>query len=111
MWMRTFADVQLIFLRPSLPIVLMMLCVTASSYSTARGDDVRWKRIKLDEQFRSEGVAAADINRDGLTDVFAGDVWYEAPDWKVHALRPVGNFVAGQGYSNSFVNSSLVVLL
>ncbi|MDA0832386.1 MAG: VCBS repeat-containing protein [Planctomycetota bacterium] len=73
-------------------------------FSPVRADDLQWKRIKLDERFRSEGVAAADINHDGLTDVFAGDVWYEAPEWKVHALRPVGNFVAGQGYSNSFVN-------
>lgn len=65
---------------------------------------VDWKRIKLDDAFRSEGAAAADVNKDGLMDVFAGDVWYEAPDWKVHAIRNVGKFVAGKGYSNSFVN-------
>ncbi len=82
----------------------LALAVALHACTTTYADEVKFKRIKLDERFRSEGVAAADINHDDLTDVFAGDVWYEAPEWKVHALRPVGNFVAGQGYSNSFVN-------
>ena len=43
-------------------------------------DDDNWVRIKLDERFRSEGVAAADVNNDGTPDVIAGDVWYEAPN-------------------------------
>ena len=42
-------------------------------------DDNNWLRVKLDERFRSEGVAAADLNKDGTPDVIAGDVWYEAP--------------------------------
>jgi hypothetical protein len=64
--------------------------------------EVSWERIKLDERFRSEGVA--DVNHDGLNDVLAGDVWYAAPDWKVHEIRKPGDFVAGVGYSNSFIN-------
>lgn len=66
--------------------------------------DDGWERIKLDGEFRSEGVAAADINHDGKIDVVAADVWYEAPDWKMHAFRPVGKFKAGVGYSQSFAN-------
>ena len=72
--------------------------------------DNNWQRIKLDVRFRSEGVAVADFNNDGRNDIVAGDVWYEAPEklgqdgWKIHEIRPVGNFVAGQGYSNSFCN-------
>ncbi len=42
-------------------------------------DDDNWVRIKLDERFRSEGVAAADVNQDGTPDVIAGDLWYEGP--------------------------------
>ena len=32
-------------------------------------DDPNWIRIRLDERFRSEGVAAADLNGDGVADV------------------------------------------
>ncbi len=77
---------------------------TANAASTSVQREVKWKRIQLDAAFRSEGVAAADLNHDGKNDVVAGDVWYAAPDWKMHAFRPVGKFVAGKGYSNSFCN-------
>ncbi|MEQ9411465.1 MAG: VCBS repeat-containing protein [Fuerstiella sp.] len=80
-------------------------------------DDDGWIRITLDERFRSEGVAGADLNNDGRPDVAAGDVWYEAPaidspgytdgsNWKLHEIRMPGDFVAGKGYSNSFVNNA-----
>ena len=66
--------------------------------------NVSWKRIQLDAAFRSEGVAAADVNHDGAMDVLAGDVWYAAPKWTMHEIRKPGKFVAGKGYSNSFCN-------
>ena len=82
--------------------------------ATYAEDDGNWIRIKLDERFRSEGVAAADLNKDGAIDVIAGDVWYEAPTndytdgskWKLHEIREPGDFVAGKGYSQSFANSA-----
>ncbi len=53
-----------------------------------RGDSpVTWKKIVLDRSFRSEGVAVADVNKDGKPDILIGDVWFEAPDWKMHVLR------------------------
>lgn len=66
--------------------------------------DENWTRIKLDDAFRSEGVAAGDFNKDGKLDVAAGDVWYEAPEWKMHAFRPVGTYKPAEGYSKSFAN-------
>ena len=33
---------------------------------------------------RSEGVAVADVNKDGKMDILTGEFWYEAPDWKTH---------------------------
>jgi hypothetical protein len=82
----------------SLLVLFGVLC------SCADGADVKWKRIKLDDRFRSEGVAAADVNKDGKMDVIAGDVWYEAPSWTMHEIRKPGSYVAGKGYSNSFAN-------
>jgi hypothetical protein len=66
--------------------------------------DIAWERQQLDAAFRSEGVAAADVNHDGKVDVLAGDVWYEAPSWKMHEIRTPGKHVAGVGYSTSFAN-------
>lgn len=96
------------FLRAS--VCGMLLCGTLCGQQP----DPDWYRIKLDERFRSEGVAAADINRDGRMDVVAGDVWYAAPEvgseawrsgrWKQGTIRTPGEFVAGKGYSRSFVN-------
>jgi hypothetical protein len=91
------------------------LAFLAGGVAANAGDDANWVRIRLDERFRSEGVAAADVNNDGSTDVIAGDVWYEAPAlgsdkhadgtaWKLHEIRMPGEFVAGVGYSNSFAN-------
>ncbi len=65
---------------------------------------VRFRKITLDKTFRSEGVAVADVNRDGKPDILAGDVWYAAPDWKMHEIRPVGQYDGSKGYSQTFVN-------
>jgi hypothetical protein len=67
------------------------------------GTIIVWKKTTVDKAFRSEGVAVADVNRDGKLDILAGDVWYEAPDWKMHEIRKVGNYGDGaNGYSRSF---------
>ena len=79
-------------------VVLSALAAGAS----AAGWEVAFRKIVIDKAFRSEGVAVADVNRDGRNDIMVGDLWYEAPDWKIHEIRPVGKFVAGKGYSNCF---------
>lgn len=89
----------------------MRYCVFACSllgfvfcHASIEAADVAWERQQLDAVFRSEGVAAADVNHDGKVDVLAGDVWYEAPEWKMHEIRTPGKHVAGVGYSTSFAN-------
>ena len=69
-------------------------------------EQVRFKKIIVDKTFRAEGVAVGDINRDGKVDVLAGDVWYAAPDWKMHEIRPVGQYDGTKGYSQCFANFS-----
>ncbi len=72
--------------------------------STGSAAEPEWQRVQIDARFRSEGVAIADINNDGKPDIVAGDVWYEAPDWVMHEIRPVGDYPVGAGYSQSFCN-------
>jgi hypothetical protein len=55
--------------------------------TAAAANKVTWKKTVVDRVFRSEGVAVADVNKDGKADIIAGDVWYEAPDWKMHVIR------------------------
>lgn len=51
--------------------------------------EVRFERRVIDGAFRAEACAAADINRDGLLDVVAGENWYEAPTFHPHRFRTV----------------------
>src|SRR5690348_2582708 len=54
-----------------------------------RAKEVTFKKIKVTDQFWSEGAAIADFNRDGRMDVVAGPFWYEGPDFKKrHEIWP-----------------------
>lgn len=65
---------------------------------------ITWKKTVLDNHFRSEGVAVADVNKDGKMDVLNGEYWYEAPDWKPHEMQPFHDYGTGEhGYSHSFL--------
>ena len=59
--------------------------------------------------FVSEGVAVADVNKDGRKDILAGTYWFEAPHWKPHEISPPENPDYATGYSNSFLNFSMDV--
>ena len=61
------------------------------------GDQITWKKTVLDKAFRSEGVAVADVNKDGKIDILIGESWYEAPDWKMHEIRKLGDYGNGDG--------------
>ena len=64
----------------------------ADSPSTEPGP-IQWKKTVIDKAFRSEGVAVADVNKDGKMDILVGDYWYEAPDWKKHEIRKPGKLL------------------
>jgi FG-GAP-like repeat len=67
--------------------------------------EIGWTRISIEEKFRTEGVAAADINRDGKMDVIHGEAWYEAPNWTMHPLRELKDYGDGSAsYSRTFAN-------
>jgi hypothetical protein len=41
-----------------------------------------WKKLRLTDQFWSEGAHYGDFNHDGKQDVVAGPYWWEGPDFK-----------------------------
>ncbi len=96
--------------RVVLPLVLVALVappVLAGGGVKARpAGRVSWKKTVIDPAFRSEGVAVADVNKDGRLDLIVGDCWYEAPKepagtWTRHVLRADRRFDP-RGYSDSF---------
>lgn len=87
-------------------IAVALAAVVLGVALPAAGQEVKFKKIVVDKTFRSEGVAIGDINHDGKMDIFAGDVWYEAPDWKMHEIRKVGQYNPAGGYSQCFQNFS-----
>jgi hypothetical protein len=68
------------------------------------GSRISWKKTVVDAKFRSEGVAIADVNKDGKMDILVGDCWYEAPTWKRHEIRKAKRDYGdgANGYSESF---------
>lgn len=56
---------------------------------------ISWKKTTIEGKFRSEGVATADVNKDGKLDVLIGDSWYEAPNWAKHDIRKPGDYGDG----------------
>jgi hypothetical protein len=96
-----------------LPFLLGAVIATAEAPPRkAPAAKVAWKKLVLDRAFRAEGVAVADVNRDGKLDVLVGDVWYENPGnttdpWKVHVIRQGPKFnpkgYDPHGYSHSFL--------
>ena len=71
--------------------------VTATAADKDKDKDTRvtWKKTVIEGKFRSEGVATADVNKDGKPDILIGDSWYEAPSWQKHDIRKPGDYGDG----------------
>jgi hypothetical protein len=90
------------FIGSLFPLTLALAVLPAANEKKAPGS-ITWKKTVLDKVFRSEGVAIADVNRDGKMDILTGEAWYEAPDWKMHPIRQLGDYGDGlHTYSQSF---------
>jgi hypothetical protein len=72
-------------------IFLMM----ASAHAGDKDAPISWKKTVIEGKFLSEGVAIADVNKDGKLDVLIGDSWYEAPSWDKHDIRKPGDYGDG----------------
>jgi hypothetical protein len=84
----------------------LALLTAAEDKKEPPGDDgtgITWKKTVIDKVFRSEGVAVADVNKDGKMDILHAEAWYEAPDWKMHPIQKLGDYGDGlSNYSKSF---------
>ena len=83
---------------------LVLVAIALGTVATVRAEPVSFTKVVLDKTFRSEGVAVGDVNRDGKLDILVGEVWYQAPDWKMHELLPAGVYDGKTGYSKTFAN-------
>src|SRR5680860_476020 len=70
-----------------------------------------FKKTVISRDFISEGVATADLNKDGQLDIIAGYFWFEAPSWKRHEMAPSRTFDPRKEYSESFLNLGMDVNL
>lgn len=80
---------------------------------------VKFKKTTISKEFLSEGVAVADVNKDGKMDIMAGSYWFEAPNWTQHqfakplyygaGMKPKEKIAVNEGYCNSFLNFTMDV--
>jgi len=75
------------------------------------GQSNGFKKTVLTRDFISEGVAVADLNKDGQMDIIAGYYWFEAPNWIRHEMAASRTFNPREEYSESFLNLGMDVNL
>jgi hypothetical protein len=63
---------------------------------------VTFTKTVIDPRFLSEGVAVADVDRDGVLDILAGSVWFKGPTWEPHEIAPIRKIDPKTGYSDCF---------
>jgi FG-GAP-like repeat len=82
---------------PTFVIVGLLAFLPAESSVSAgeNGPAITWKKTVIEGKFRSEGVAIADVNKDGKIDVLIGDSWYETPTWKKEDIRKPADYGDG----------------
>jgi len=84
--------------------LFLIIATIAMAQAEEKDVQIRFKRTRLDDKFRSEGSAVGDFNHDGKMDIAAGTVYYTAPDWEMHLLADKAMEYNPKGYSNSFCN-------
>jgi hypothetical protein len=85
-------------------LIAVAVAVPAQPKAPSPAPHISWQKTVLDRKFRSEGVAVADVNKDGKMDVLNGEYWYQAPDWTPHEMQPPMDFGTGEhNYSRCFL--------
>ncbi len=90
---------------------ITILSIFFLTITNAIGQVPTFKKTVLTRDFVSEGVAVADLNKDGKTDIIAGYYWFEAPKWTRHEMAPSRTFDPRKEYCESFLNHAMDVNL
>ena len=84
------------------PIVFAPVLVFACTAACVAAAPIRFEKRQLTERYYCDGVAAADINRDGAIDVIAGPFWYPGPAFTTaHEFYPAEPLPPEKSPSNS----------
>ena len=89
--------------------ILGCIFLSIASNAQTSGKNSEFKKYTLSTNFKSEGVAIADVNKDGKIDVIAGPEWFEAPTWKIHNIYESKAYDPAKEYCTSFLNITLDV--
>lgn len=87
--------------------IIFFIAIILFNYEVP-AQNVRFKKHILTTAFIADGVAVADVNKDGKTDVMTGNLWFEAPSWKQHEIFNAKKYTITD-YSNTFLNYPLDV--
>lgn len=64
-------------------------CIWSAAQSQEKVGQSQWRKHTINDRSPFEAAGAADFDGDGKIDVFSGDSWYAAPNWKQHKVRTV----------------------
>ena len=92
------------YLRIAITAVVCVVSLGSGLAAAEKTGKISFRRTQLENKFRSEGVAVGDFNRDGRKDIAAGNVYFAAPDWKMHPILDNPKEYDPLQYSNSFCN-------
>jgi hypothetical protein len=70
----------------------LKILVAGLSLAFASQAQIKFEKVQIDDTYVSESAVPADIDKDGLLDIVAGDVWYKAPNWERKEIRPLGRY-------------------
>lgn len=83
--------------------VFILLAIFLSVAAVAHAESISFSKQQLSDMFFSEGVAVADVDNDGKTDVIAGPFWYRAPQFKQKRGIAAPHAYDPRSYSNAFI--------
>jgi hypothetical protein len=86
--------------------VIVALGAGPTDAAEKKAAKITFKKVQLDNKFRSEGCCVGDFNHDGKQDIAAGSVYYAAPDWKPTLIMDPPEEFDPAVYSHSFCNFS-----
>jgi FG-GAP-like repeat/FG-GAP repeat len=84
-------------------MMVNLLSAVQAQDTIIQSGPVQFKKHIVSRTFISEGVAVGDVNKDGITDILAGNYWFAGPAFTPIMLH-TDTLTQVPGYSTSFLN-------